>query len=269
MKKIDISSWTEFPPVINQIKADYGEHEIAGIKQRNLILYRGQADYDWRLNSTLERFSSVSWTIESYAQLALRCGPQVESFTDRNWNLPDYSKVQSDIKTKSDIFFPYIPCYDFWVYLRHHGFPSPLLDWTMSPYIAAFFAFAEQNAADKLAIIAYVGLPKGTKAGWEGAPQVSVQGPYVRTHRRHFLQQSWYTVCTKDEGGSQTFACHEDVFGRDDPHQDILIKISIPRSERLNALSHLHEVNINHFTLFQSEEALMKTLAFKEIEMIP
>ena len=267
MQEISLSSWDDFSSTINSIRLEYGEYKIADYNQKNNILFRGHSDCNWSLTSTLERFSTKLWSVESYLNLVLRCLPQIESFTDKNWNLPDRDKIFNDIKTKTKFLIPYIPCYDFLVYLRHHGFPSPLLDWTISPYIAAFFSFFDQSPSDNSSVFAYIEHPKGTKVGWGSSPYIGVQGPYVRTHKRHFLQQSWYTVCIKDDKDIPIFVCHEDVFKINNPDQDFLIKISMPRSDRLKALNYLNEFNINYFTLFQSEEALMKTLAFKEIEL--
>ncbi len=267
MKEIELNSWDEFSSTISKIKNDFESHEIAGIQLKNTILYRGQSDSQWPPDTTLERYSSSEWSIEDYTRLTLRCAPQVESFTAQSWNLRPDHEILEEIRRKSEDFSVPLPAYDFWIYLRHHGFPSPLLDWTASPYIAAFFAFEEHIRADNASIFVYVPTPRGVKTGWGGQPQISVHGPYVRSHKRHFLQQSWYTVCTKFEDNSHAFVCHEHVFEREDKRQDILYKITIPRSERFKALSYLDEVNINHFSLFQSEGSLMKTMAFNEIDM--
>lgn len=267
MKEILISSWDKFPEAINSIVAEYGEYDVVGNKYNNRIIYRGQADHEWRLESTLERFFSSKWTIESYIELALRCVPQIESFTGKEWNLPLYHEPYPDTKQDPDPFFVSIPHFEYFAYLRHHGFPSPIIDWTSSPYIASFFAFAEQNDSEKAAVYAYIDTPNGVRVGWGGEPQISVKGPYVKTHRRHFLQQSWYTICSRHENNSFIISCHEEVFDRNQRDQDILIKITIPRSERLKILSYLYDVNIHHFSLFQSEESLMRTLALKEIEL--
>jgi len=86
------------------------------------------------------------------------------------------------------------------------------------------------------------------------------------------LQQATYTVCTEVNGGldqrsPHAFVSHERVSERASERQDIVIKIDISRVKRVEFLSRLNESNINEFSLFQSEEALMKTLAFREIEI--
>ena len=55
-------------------------------------------------------------------------------------------------------------------------------------------------------------------------------------------------------------------FRKENKNQDVLIKINIPRPERLHILNKLDTYNINHFSLIQSEESLLRSLAFKEIE---
>ena len=71
------------------------------------------------------------------------------------------------------------------VYLRHHGFPSPLIDWSYSPYVAAFFAFRDDSAGkpEKRSIYAYCESPEGVKGGALGERTIRPIGPYVRSQR--------------------------------------------------------------------------------------
>ena len=117
-------------------------------------------------------------------------------------------------------------------------------------------------------------MPKGFKV--TGSPEAWIcrVGPHVRTHRRHFLQQSDYTMCADfkkvgDQPSEWHFGKQAGVFQCGVSHQDLLWKFNIPWTERLKVLKRLDEYNLNAFSLFESEESLMETLAVRTMEFGP
>ena len=96
-------------------------------------------------------------------------------------------------------------------------------------------------------------------------PEIKGLGPYVRSHRRHFQQQSEYTICTIRRDGEHAYARHEDAFAGNKEDQDELWKFDIPATEREKVLKRLEQYNIHAFSLFGSEESLMEALAFREL----
>lgn len=269
METLDLDSWAEFPAAIEDIKAKYGTFRIDKHTSSNSILYRGQGNVEWPLTTTLERVSDKEWSFISYLELIHRCLPQIESYFDRSWNIqPNWPEVEQEARNQIKNTGNQIPHYAYWVYLRHYEFPSPLLDWSKSPYVAAFFAFDEKLQSDRVAVYAYIEKTDGTRWSPHAKPRIELLGPYVRrTHRRHFLQQAWYTVAYMYGKDDHTFKPHESGFFGREEGQDILIKVTMPQTSRLDALRDLLEYNITRHSLFQSEESLIKTIATSEIEL--
>jgi hypothetical protein len=206
-----------------------------------------------------------------YYRVISKIRPQIESFTSKEWSIEESQEVERRTATfeefDRDLWSSRrCPAYEYMAYLRHHGFPSPLLDWSRSAYVAAYFAFnkASETSSGRVSIYVLSGIRN--RIFGNRMPVVYRLNPYVNTHRRHFLQQSEYTLCLNfDE--DWRFEQYHKVFDDGLHQQGLCWKITIPASERSKVLHELGEYNLNSFSLFGSEESLMDTLAAKEFSV--
>jgi hypothetical protein len=227
-------------------------------------IFRGHGNATWSLKTTLERSAQHQLSMSQYFAKIRTVKPAVVSLTGKEWVLP--GMFDPDYKPSTPP-----PGYEFMIYLRHHGFPSPLLDWTESPYVAAFFAFHKSNDHnnDHVAIYSYATRTMFRRKRSVKAGYIITLGPHVVSHQRHYSQQSRYTICVRpseNENEGFLYTRHEDIETSRSENFHVFTKYLIPRSERKKVMARLTLMNITAFSLFGSEEALMETLAYSIIE---
>jgi FRG domain len=229
------------------------------------LVFRGHGSENWKLETTLER----SWhpqKVSEYYRLILRIKSEIESLADLAWpkgpTWPEVDKLVKDYEPFA-LRLGDLPHYEYMTYLRHHGFPTPLLDWSRSPFVAAYFAFS-RPLTENVVIFAFCDAPQGFKVSGNDDAQIVTCGPYVSTHKRHFAQQSQYTICLKHHENGWHFKPHSNVFEQEVAGQDRLYKFRMKNSERAAVLRELLDYNLTAFSLLGSQESLMETISVRE-----
>jgi len=263
-------SWQDFEDIaLSEIYATKKARELDPISHSEWI-YRGQSNADWSLLTSLERYhleldkNPKEATASDYFHTLDGIIPTINSMLEKNFKRLSPQQLRLEASSSIDH-------YELMCFTRQLGFPSPLLDWSLSFYVAAFFAFRHAKKDENVAIYALKEWNGNARFGKKGEPTIYEGGSYIESHSRHFKQQSSYTFCTGFQqiyGDNHLFFMNHELAVTINPDKQELVKYIILGSERDNVLERLYMMNINDFTLFGDEESLFRMLAYKHLNSI-
>jgi hypothetical protein len=231
--------------------------------------FRGQPDARWHLQSSLSRYLLAY--VADRSEWQAREARAIRIFRRKAHNyLANPELLNDDLRCLS--------------LMQHHGAPTRLLDFTKSPFVAAFFAL-ERTTTDA-AIFAL-----NTPALWRNSARPKTAPSLTRDEldprvkgnlERYFLSNEneviWFGEPSEMDGRliaqSGTFVV-PGVIDRplhailDDYESDaeLLRRIILPPSLRSDAMRWLYRMNITNASLFPDLDGLAKSIAV-ELEMV-
>jgi hypothetical protein len=226
--------------------SEYKAQASADLDSYGAYIYRGQRVAAWRLTSTVHRTALVR-SIPDIAGYVNHMIPQVhdavEGWTGRSWDL---SKP--------------LGLAEFLAFLQHNGFPTPLLDWTASPYVAAYFAFEAVNhfapQSENVSIYSF------NQSAWRSkfkqiydvadqTPHVSILRPRTIGNHKLAMQQGCFTWANVSD-------VEEHIRLNETADEIYLRKYELKVTERPRVMRELDLMGISAVQLMPSVEAVCK-----------
>lgn len=235
-----IDSWEDFDRVVRF----YCDNDHEG----NYV-FRGQKHYKYKLEPTLDRLVDGAVTKDIATK-------QLNSFKlSTRGRLTDKTVLESDS--------------ELWALGQHHGLATPLLDWSLSPYVAMFFAFEgeddptwknEKGELNNYSRTVFV-LNKAfiqDLVGEEGidGEELKIVEPSIDDHGRLVNQAGLFTFAPYGEILESALEKHlmESGVDIDDINEvaKYICRIHIPNepNTRHDCLKKLRKMNIHHASLF-------------------
>jgi len=211
--------------------------------------YRGQTDPMWSLKTTYHRIvESVRPDFLTYLSSIV---PEVHYLSEAS--LGEAIDLQDQGEYAA-----------FLTLIQHHGFPTPILDWTYSPYVAAFFAFRDVKPFEKneyeVKIFAFNSqqwqalYPKANNLNHQ-APFIDVFQTHPRRNRRVIPQRGVYTVTNIIDMDQ-----HIKIQNKQHPDVEFLREFKISAKDRNLAMRDIDLMGINAATLFPDLDGVCATI---------
>jgi hypothetical protein len=226
---VTFSSWKAFQVYISGEFLDYRRY-----------IFRGQRRDDWLLEPTLDRMLKKLGRERSRSARKAHLEHFKFATRGRRGNNPPPLKTEND----------------WWSLGQHHGLATPLLDWTSSPFVAAYFAFMS-DSPDRTDHCLVCGLhtysteatSREIKRQYQGAgrpPIVEILRPMTDENPRLVNQGALFTRGPDNVDLESWIRRHNP--GDDETYG--IIRFAIPDRDREICLKALNRMNINHLTLF-------------------
>jgi hypothetical protein len=217
------------------------------------FVWRGQGDDSWRLRSSLDRLLRDKGLVPG-SPIA---GEIRKSHLER-FKLACRGRRGMNPRTIEEED-------DWWALGQHHDLKTPLLDWTVSPFVAVYFALVTDEQAERCSV---VGLSR---------PEVERANKTLTEQHESDLKEHWkrrekpnllppvleFLEPMVDD--NYRLVSQGGLFSRAPDGMDVeewlvenlkpitkerFLKITIPTSDRELALRSLNRMNINHLSLF-------------------
>jgi hypothetical protein len=232
-REFEIESLDQFISKINKL--------VVSDKREYVRLYRGHQESNWKL---LPKIARPEFHIENFAKTENSIVKEFKRMAvHHDISIKDYSN------------------WDLIAVAQHYGLPTRLLDWTLNPLVALWFAFrSEKNETGERCVWGFMSddtfLCDDNKDVFDQSKTVIFRPNHVTS--RITVQNGWFT--------NHLYLKEKNIFiplESQAIYTNRLAKFKFKNEQRIEILRSLDVLGINHYTLFPDLDGLASYIEWK------
>lgn len=238
--KVILKRYVPKETLVNTEKMTWDEFKKYALQQKQGTVYRGQCQ-TWALQTSFHRAGRAD----------------LVDYLDRI--LPDVERYTGATTGNSVDLLNYHALGGFLNLLQHHGFPTPLLDWTYSPYVAAFFALEAKVDSDHSDSIIFTFDSESWTNKWGNSVAVKTPVAEITT----FVLPAVGNNRALPQQALTMYSNYHDIESLLKEGDGEIKAITIPARERQNVMKELELMGITWGSMYPGLDGLCKQLKYK------